>query len=371
METLLDQFMPEYRLRQIDRIRVKASPEVTWEIARNLDTFELPISKFLFTVRTLPEIFMGKKRELPKQSKIKDFTGPDKGFKILAENIGREIVIGSIGKFWKLNIPFQNNISSSDFVSFTQPGFGKLVWNLKVDPDAHGGSWLTWELRVTATNDETWKQFKKYWFVIGKFSHMIRRMALKLFETKLGAVDEESLALDGDDKIAKPLFQKTMSVTIEKSPHNIWPWLVQMGRRRAGWYSIDQLDNGGIESAREIKPNLQDIKVGDVLPVVPDGKIGFLVLGIKSESALILGSPPADEKGKQLPFSDTWAFVLEPIGSEATRLITRVRAEYEPSFKMQIFKIWMSLVHYIMEKAQLINLKKRVEDRASGLATAT
>ena len=56
--------------------------------------------------------------------------------------------------------------------------------------------------------------------------------------------------------------------------------LVQMGRGRAGWYSIDIVDNGGARSARELHPELADLAVGDVLPATPSGDTGFEVLAI-------------------------------------------------------------------------------------------
>jgi hypothetical protein len=49
-------------------------------------------------------------------------------------------------------------------------------------------------------------------------------------------------------------------------PAEIWPWLVQMGCDRSGFYSYDRLDNGGRASAESILPEFQDTKVGDVLP---------------------------------------------------------------------------------------------------------
>jgi hypothetical protein len=136
-----------------------------------------------------------------------------------------------------------------------------------------------------------------------------------------------------------------------------------MGCRRAGWYSIDRLDNGGIPSARRVIPELQQIRVGDVLPWKPEGEDGFTVLSQKENEALVLGT--ADLlKGPHLPstpFDDTWVFVLEPIGEQATRLMTRVRADSRPALRMRLMGMWLSLAHWIMERAQLRNLKRRVE----------
>lgn len=55
----------------------------------------------------------------------------------------------------------------------------------------------------------------------------------------------------------------TMAVTIDAPPQQAWPWLVQLGGDRAGWYSWDHLDNAGRPSAREVHPEWQDLAVGD------------------------------------------------------------------------------------------------------------
>lgn len=47
----------------------------------------------------------------------------------------------------------------------------------------------------------------------------------------------------------------TMATTLPATPEKAWPWLVQMGFGRAGWYSWDRLDNAGIPSADRIVPN--------------------------------------------------------------------------------------------------------------------
>jgi len=57
----------------------------------------------------------------------------------------------------------------------------------------------------------------------------------------------------------------TMAVTIDATPEQVWPWLVQLGWDRGGWYSWDLLDNGGRPSATEVHPEWQDIAIGDLL----------------------------------------------------------------------------------------------------------
>src|SRR5512147_378721 len=136
--------------------------------------------------------------------------------------------------------------------------------------------------------------------------------------------DEARRPLPGDELLSAEL-QWTHGVTIRARPTEIWPWLAQMGCRRAGWYSYDRLDNGGVASARTIHPEWQTIAVGDVLPATPDGDDGFEVLRVDAPHALVLGGVYDLEAGGQVRFDATrphrywqvtWAFVLEPIGAD-------------------------------------------------------
>ena len=69
---------------------------------------------------------------------------------------------------------------------------------------------------------------------------------------------------DGGDTLqAHPIFNATRAVTIAVPPASIWPWLVQMGHDRAGWYSWDRLDNFGKRSAEEIYPELENLPFVD------------------------------------------------------------------------------------------------------------
>ena len=97
----------------------------------------------------------------------------------------------------------------------------------------------------------------------------------------------------GDDIVSDAHAQLTHAASIDAPPQDVWPWLLQMGCQRAGWYSWDALDNAGVRSAERIIPELQHLAVGDVLPARPGGAGGFKVLRIVPERALVLdGASP-------------------------------------------------------------------------------
>src|SRR6478752_499569 len=80
---------------------------------------------------------------------------------------------------------------------------------------------------------------------------------------------EAARPLAGDDLVPTPTAIETRGITIDAPPEAVWPWLVQMGFGRAGWYSYDRFDMRG-KSLETIDPKLQALAVGDLMPMGPD-----------------------------------------------------------------------------------------------------
>lgn len=176
--------------------------------------------------------------------------------------------------------------------------------------------------------------------------------------------------LPGDDFLPAARVEVTHHVDIQAPPEKVWPWLVQMGRRRGGWYSWDLLDNGGVRSADRIVPELQNLAVGDVLPIKAKGSEGFTVLVLEPPRALVLGDasllPGRTRPDPHAPRA-TWAFLLEPLGASATRLRVRVRAEYERTVAASLLRPLVGALHGLMERKQLRTIKERVEAQSSSV----
>lgn len=166
--------------------------------------------------------------------------------------------------------------------------------------------------------------------------------------------DEARRPLPGDDLVPGAKLQWTHGITIRARPAETWPWLMQMGCRRAGWYSYDGLDNGGVPSADRIVPELQRAEVGDIFPMTPTADDAFVVRAVDPERALVLG----DAAG-----SATWALVLEPIDGSGTRLVTRVTGRFERVAVGLLFRLLWRPIHFGMQRRQLLNLKRLVEAR--------
>ena len=123
--------------------------------------------------------------------------------------------------------------------------------------------------------------------------------------------DEARLPLPGDDLVAQPWWVSTRAITIDAPPESVWPWVVQMGypTHRAGWYTphwLDELMWGERpRSADEIRPELQDLKVGDMVPDSDDWSAKYVVTEIEPPSHMVLHSTwhvfgPVKEVGLQL-----------------------------------------------------------------------
>jgi len=170
---------------------------------------------------------------------------------------------------------------------------------------------------------------------------------------------ERTEALPGDDLIPQPIGAVNHAITIYRSPHEVWPWLVQMGSGRAGWYAYDFIDNGGQRSADRILPEYQDISVGSVLPAIPGAKDVFVVAQCEPDRSLVLSWRLADGR-----YQTTWAFVLAQPQPDQTRLIVRGRiaSGYRPYGLPQWFALSTGrLAHFIMQRKQLLGIARRAE----------
>jgi hypothetical protein len=173
------------------------------------------------------------------------------------------------------------------------------------------------------------------------------------WQLRWGATDGElARALPGDDLVARPTFDATRAVTIDAPSELVWPWLVQVGLGRAGWYSYDLLDNLGRPSARTIVPELQDLKVGDVVPMSPDGRAGPRVIAIDPGRSMVWGAPG----------EVTWAWVLELSGGSGTRLLTRIRIRYRWLHPSIVFNLLIEFADIVMIRRMLLSLKARAEE---------
>ena len=180
---------------------------------------------------------------------------------------------------------------------------------------------------------------------------------------------ERRRALPGDDLVAAR-WQTTRGVDIAAPAGDVWPWLVQMGYGRGGWYSYDWLERrvgagefaeGG--SAKRLIPELQRLAVGDTVALSPVGGLTVVVLDPGSALVLqyrmsLLTAAPANAVDPAV-LDWSWAFVLTAVDDASCRLLVRVRADYRPSWLRPLLPFLLEPVHFIMERKMLRTIARQ------------
>ena len=191
-----------------------------------------------------------------------------------------------------------------------------------------------------------------------------------------GATDEEATGpFPGAERLPGGKRSLTTAVTIDAPPEEVWPWLVQLGWDRGGWYTWDLLDNAGRRSATEVHPEWQDLAVGDMLKFWVLGHVAdaFRVAVIEPNKYLelygysdLMGRWLDPDQPRPTAYMEaTWGFQLtEPPGGR-TRLLVSGYQTYRPTWIETIAADWVVLpVAWIMQARMMSVLKRNIE-RAS------
>ena len=172
---LIDGFLPEDVVLDHHEVQVDAPGETTYRAVKDLDLARSPVVLALLAVRGLPTVFTGAVKPSRR-------LGLDEirrsGFVVLAEEPGREIVLGIVGKFWRLTSGI-HRIEPTEFSGFETPGFAKGAWNFVVSERPGGGSTVVTETRVKCTDADARRKFLLYWRLVGPFSALIRRALVR------------------------------------------------------------------------------------------------------------------------------------------------------------------------------------------------
>ena len=166
-----------------------------------------------------------------------------------------------------------------------------------------------------------------------------------------------------DELISNPKQISTRAITIGTPVNEVWPWLVQIGQGRGGFYSYDTLENligCDIHNADRILPEFQQLAVGDKVRLAKEGYPFYTVAAIETKKYLLLRA--GDPKEESPLVEDFWLFYLAEIDSNTTRLIVRNRRDYKSG--VVNFIIWQVItepLHFLMEQKMLRGIKKRAE----------
>ena len=169
-----------------------------------------------------------------------------------------------------------------------------------------------------------------------------------------GATDEEvTRSMPGDDIVQRADYVATRAITIRATPEDVWPWLVQIGSGRAGWYSYDRLDNGGRPSATKVMPEYQALAIDELVPMIPGEDVGVWVKEIEPGRRMLWW----DHKGEY-----SWEWTLEPVAASSTRLVSRLRATYPPLLSTRtVYTVVATTGDIVMMRRCLLGIRDRAE----------
>jgi hypothetical protein len=171
--------------------------------------------------------------------------------------------------------------------------------------------------------------------------------------TQLG---ESQRRLQGDELIIEPGFQATRAANIDAPPEAVWPWLVQMGRDKTGFYGLDSLTNNGIPSAAYLRDDLPELQATTTLDD------GTRVLQVEPNRLLLVGGFEIPTFFGE-PMERTTLYLLERRPDGSTRLLVRVRG-YTYGMLGPVFNKLYEVFDFLEGTVQLRNLKDRAETMA-------
>lgn len=212
---------------------------------------------------------------------------------------------------------------------------------------------------------------------------------LRTWSLQWGSTEAElDATLPGDELLARVDHTSTRAVDINARPETVWPWLVQMGQGRGGFYSFDALEKAvglDITSADRIEPQWQDLAVGDPVHLAPEFALRVALLeapramvwlgadggdptgseptGSESTGSEPTGTESTGSAGDVMPFEFSWAFVLTESAPGRTRLVVRERYRYLTGWARFMVEP-ASMVSFLMSSKML----RGIRDRAEGAA---
>jgi hypothetical protein len=179
---------------------------------------------------------------------------------------------------------------------------------------------------------------------------------LRRWHLKWGCIQEEAtMVLPGDELVPEIKVDATHAITIHTPAATIWPWIVQIGADKGGFYSYDFLENlvgCQLKSVDRIIPEWQNLNKADSVSLHPKAPRIPVSICLPNQS-LVLGQ--------------VWGFHLKPVDATTTRLLVRARGGYDPRIKNSVinFLLWHVLyepIHFIMEQKMMKSIKRLAEN---------
>ena len=173
--------------------------------------------------------------------------------------------------------------------------------------------------------------------------------------------------------MAYPKVDYTHAITIRASAAEVWPWLVQLGQGRGGFYSYEWLENlvgCQIHNADHIITEFQHLEVGDSVRLHPRSEYPYVVIAIEAGRALVLQIRVNTRTGKTFGLTDvmpekylnqSWVFFLDELKEGTMRLINRSRNDWSRSLGNALVFGIVAPISLVMDRKMLLGIKQRAE----------
>jgi hypothetical protein len=195
---LLDGFMPSCDVAESNEIEVAAPAAATYAAAREMDLNNSAVVRAVFRCR---ELLMGGDRRGEKSGSLLAQTLA-LGWGVLAEEPGREIVVGAATQPWRANVQFRA-VPPDQFAGFSEPGYAKIAWTLAAEPAGPEASLFRTETRVVTTDESSRRRFRLYWSVFSPGILLIRGRSLRLVKAEAQRRYLERY-VDGSPRVVEP-----------------------------------------------------------------------------------------------------------------------------------------------------------------------
>ena len=176
---------------------------------------------------------------------------------------------------------------------------------------------------------------------------------------------ERGRSYSGDELVPSQRQGFIQAAFIRAPAEAVWPWLAQVGYRRAGWYNVDAINRlagpdyfyEGNGSAARIIPELQTVALGDTIALAPGAELK--VAALEAERLLVLAGDPTGVSENNV----AWTFELIPVGADSCRFVSKFRAVFPGGLSAELLNGFVNLIGgaIIQQPAMLQGIRKRAE----------
>lgn len=179
-ESVLDRYLPEFTVRERQSRLLRADVDAVQAAIGPTDLSGIPVVRALLVLRSLPGRLRarlgGRATPVPPPFTLADM--PRAGWIPLADG-PQEVAFGTLTQPWRIGNEAPVIVDRESFAAFAAPGYAKVAFAIRADPDGLHRTWVTTETRVATTDPRSRRRFAAYWVVVGPLSALIRRLVLR------------------------------------------------------------------------------------------------------------------------------------------------------------------------------------------------